>query len=102
MPSCGGSLKSSNDPDHSSCEKNVGQKINSSITRKCAQSNFEARPDLLNAKMPTYEQFVSKKSEEWRGHFKPKAPKHLLAMAKKEATINISFMGYVVKEEGDV
>ena len=52
--------------------------------------------------MPTYEQFVSKKSEEWRGHFKPKAPKHLLAMAKKEATINISFMGYVVKEEGDV
>ena len=31
------------------------------------------RPDLLRAKLPTYEQFASKKSDERRGHFKPKS-----------------------------
>ena len=35
-----------------------------------------ARPDLLKAKLPTHEQIASKKSDERRGHFKPKASKH--------------------------
>ena len=94
-PSCGESLK--NDPDRSSREEN------SSISRKRVQSSSsEARPGFFNGKLPTYEQFVSKKSGERRGHFKPKTRKLSSAMAVKEATINIGLMEYVAEEEGDV
>ena len=69
-PSCGGSLKSNNDPDCISRVENVGRETAAINSRKRASSSILTRPDLLRAKLPTYEQFASKKSDERRGHFK--------------------------------
>jgi len=88
-PSCGYSLKTSNDPDCSSREENVGRETaanSSSISRKPPSSSQSTRPDLLKAKLPTYEQIASKKSDERRGHYKPKASKRSSAMTVKDAT----------------
>jgi len=88
-PSCGYSLKTSNDPDCSSREENVGRETaanSSSISRKPPSSSQSTRPDLLKAKLPTYEQIASKKSDERQGHFKPKVSKRSSAMIVKDAT----------------
>ena len=69
-PSCGGSLKSNNDPDCISRVDDVGRETAAINSRKRASSSILTRPDLLGAKLPTYEQFASKKSDERRGHFK--------------------------------
>ena len=69
-PSCGGSLKSNNEPDCISRVENVGRETAAINSRKRASSSILTRPDLLRAKLPTYEQFASKKSDERRGHFK--------------------------------
>ena len=69
-PSCGRSLKSNNDPDCISRVENVGRETAAINSRKRASSSILTRRDLLRAKLPTYEQFASKKSDERRGHFK--------------------------------
>ena len=61
-PSCGGSLKSTNDPDCISRVENVGRETAAINSRKRASSSQLTRPELLRAKLPTYEQFASKKS----------------------------------------
>ena len=101
-PSCGGSLESTNDPDCISRVENVGRETAAINSRKRASSSQLTRPELLRAKLPTYEQFASKKSNERRGHFKLKSSKHSSAMTIKEATINIALMEYVTEEEGDI
>ena len=98
-PSCGGSLKSTNDPDCISRVKNVGRETAAINSRKRASSSILTRPDLLRAKLPTYEQFASKKSDERRGHFKPKSSKLSSAMTVKEATISIALMEYVTQSQ---
>ena len=69
-PSCGGSLKSNNDPDCISHVENVGRETAAINSRKRASSSILTRPDLLRAKLPTFEQFASKKSDERRGQQK--------------------------------
>ena len=61
------------------------------------QSGSEVLPKAKRAELPTYSQFAAKKSEERRGHFKPKMSKHGKHALATEATINIGLMEY---EEG--
>ena len=82
--------------------ENFGRETAAINSRKRASSSQLTRPDLLRAKLPTYEQFASKKSDERRGRFKPKSSKHSSAMTVKEASINIALMDYVTEEEGDI
>lgn len=106
-PSCGESLRNdrqaSTDRGDSTCTENVTMETLRNSPRKRASSSGvdQSRPEVLpktkRAELPTYAQFAAKKSEERRGHFKPKMSKHGKHALPTEATINIGLMEY---EEG--
>ena len=106
-PSCGESLRNgrqaSTDRGGSTCTENVTMETlrNSPGKRASSSGMDQSRPEVLpktkRAELPTYAQFAAKKSEERRGHFKPKMSKHGKHALPTEATINIGLMEY---EEG--
>lgn len=95
-PSCGGSLRN----DRQASDRG-GSMTMETLKRASSsgmdQSGSEVLPKAKRAELPTYSQFAAKKSEERRGHFKPKMSKHGKHALATEATINIGLMEY---EEG--
>ncbi|KAJ7371943.1 hypothetical protein OS493_022041 [Desmophyllum pertusum] len=75
----------------------MGMTAESNSRKRALEPN---RPEFMSRKkpggqLPSYEQFAAKKSEERRGHFKPKVK---VKQATPEATVNIGLMEY----EGDI